>query len=249
MSSSAAPPPTNPVRYGTTNDAWKGYDAYLLSLLTDVCPKRVCELGAGAKPFFDLDVATRRDFHYTLLDISSEELAKAPPGYERLVCDIAAPNLSIAGDYDFVFSRMLCEHIPDGAQFHKNVFSMLRPGGIAVHFMPTLFSLPFLINRLVPERFSDVFLDVLSPKYRERRGKFPAYYSWCRGPTRATLEAFRKIGYQILMYKGFFGHGYYMRFGPLFSIHWAMSKFLVKHPVPMLTSYAWLTLQKPREGV
>ena len=46
---------------------------------------------------------------------------------------------------------MLAEHVPDGYRFHSNLFELLKPGGVAFHFMPTLYSPPFVINRLLPE--------------------------------------------------------------------------------------------------
>src|SRR6266700_5226872 len=116
MSPSTTEPPSNPIIYGNAYEAWKGFEAYLVSLLDEKRPTRVCELGAGASPFFPLAMATERGFRYTLLDISAEELAKSPPGYDRRICDIAAPDLNLAPEYDFAFSRMLCEHVPNGAE-------------------------------------------------------------------------------------------------------------------------------------
>src|ERR1700721_1406514 len=55
--------------------------------------------------------------------------------------------------YDLVFSKMLCEHLPDARTFHANCLRLLRPGARAVHFFPTLYTLPFVANRLIPEGF------------------------------------------------------------------------------------------------
>lgn len=233
------------VRYGIVNEAWENYDNRLLQIVETLRPRRVCEIGGGANPSFGLDVASRFGFEYTVLDVSQEELDKAPAGYNKVVCDIAAANLRLKPGYDFMFSRMLCEHIPDGQQFHRNVFSLLSPGGIAIHFMPTLFSLPFVANRIAPERLSSAVLDALLPRDRYQRGKFPAYYSWCLGPTSGMCSRFREIGYDILEYRGFFGHGYYQRLRPLHALQGWASRMLLRHPVPLLTSYAWITLQRP----
>jgi SAM-dependent methyltransferase len=237
--------PAQPVSYGTFHQAWDGFADYLQSLLETARPRYVGEIGAGARPLFGLDLAARLGFRYALLDISAEQLAQAPAGYDKQVCDIGARVLSVGPErYDLMFSRMLCEHVADGEQLHRNVLALLRPGGIAVHFMPTLFALPFVINRLLPERLGQRLLSAVSPLARGRR-KFPAYYSWCRGPTAASLADFRRLGYEVVQYKGFFGHGYYQPLRPLFSLHWKLSELLVQHPQPALTSYAWVTLRRP----
>jgi hypothetical protein len=36
---------------------------------------------------------------------------------------------------------MLCEHLPGPRPFTSNCFNLLRPGGLAVHFFPTLYTL------------------------------------------------------------------------------------------------------------
>jgi hypothetical protein len=236
--------PAQPVSYGTFHQAWSGFADYLLSLLEAARPRHVGEIGAGSQPLFGLETAARLGFRYTLLDISAEQMARAPDGYEKQVCDIGARGAAGGPKrYDLMFSRMLCEHVADGEQMHRNVLAMLRPGGIAVHFMPTLYALPFVVNRLLPERLGQRLLSAVSPLARSRR-KFPAYYSWCRGPTPATLAAFQRLGYEIVQFKGFFGHGYYQPLRPLFALHWRLSQLLVAHPHPTLTSYAWITLQR-----
>lgn len=234
-----------PVSYGTFDQAWSGYADYLASLMEGARPRDVCEIGAGSRPLFDLDLATRLDLRYTLLDISAEQMAQAPAGYQKQVCDIGARTLAVGPRrYDLMFSRMLCEHVADGEQMHRNVLAMLRPGGVAVHFMPTLYALPFVVNRLLPERLGQRLLAAVSPLSRGRL-KFPAYYSWCRGPTPAALAAFQRLGYEIVQYKGFFGHGYYQPLPPLFTLHAKLTQFLLDHPQPALTSYAWVTLRRP----
>jgi len=71
---------------------------------------------------------------YTILDLSLEELTKAPDGYNKIQADITDPYLSLDGKYDLVYSRFLAEHVPSGLNFHRNVLNLLRKGGM--HFIP-----------------------------------------------------------------------------------------------------------------
>ena len=117
-------------------------------------------------------------------------------------------------------------------------------GGIALHFFPTLYAPPFVVNKLIPEMLSSRVLALVAPRDERMQRKFPAFYKWCRGPTRRQLARFERLRYRVLEYRGFFGHGYYNRMPALRGALDRVAGFLVRHPVPHLTSYAWVMLQK-----
>jgi SAM-dependent methyltransferase len=238
-----AMPLTQPVAYGSAAAAWSDYPRGLSDLLDRFRPRRVCELGGGANPAMSLEEIAARGLEYTLLDISAEELAKAPTGYATLQADICEPRLDIASRFDFVFSRMLLEHVPDGRQFHRNVLEMLEPGGVAFHFFPTLYCPPFLANRLLKPAWTARLLNAFAPRDPVRAKKFVAYYSWCLGPTAGQIRRLERLGYAVLDYRGFFGHNFYARVPAVRRLHGALANFLVRHPSPLLTSYAYLLLR------
>src|SRR6185312_5672619 len=167
-------------------------------------------------------------------------------GYSQMVADIAAPHLPAAGErFDLVFSRMLAEHVRSGEHFHRNVFRLLRPGGVAVHCFPTLYSLPFPVNRAMPERWADAALRLIQPRDRHQYAKFPAYYDWCRGPSPRAWRRLEGLGYEVVQYTGLFGHPYYGESGPLAWLQQSVTRALLRHPVNALTSYAFLVLRRP----
>jgi len=219
--------------------------AYELCARDDV--GRVCDIGGGANP-----IIASRDVHglgveYTLLDVSETELAKAPQEMRRYVADIAAPGFASPQLFDLVISRTVLEHVADPAQFHRNVFAMLRPGGYALHLYPTLYALPFVVNRLLPEFGVRQLLLVAQP-FRTadgQHGKFPALYRWCRGPTRRQLRHLERVGYEIIVYRPLYGHDYYKRVGALAYLEQLKTRALLRHPVPWLTSYAYVVLRRP----
>ena len=168
----------------------------------------ILELGGGRWPSFRLEDMPSNLRSYTVNDISEHELSLLPEGYDKACFDVSGDASAFEGRYDVVFSRFLAEHVKDGRAMHRNVYGVLKPGGVAFHLIPTLYASPFIINKFVPERFGQKALDLLVP----RRGvspKFPAFYSACRGDTPAMRKLFHDIGYSRVEITNFFGHFYY----------------------------------------
>jgi SAM-dependent methyltransferase len=223
--------------------------AYIETTIAGTGARRVVDIGGGANPLVSLDFVRTHGITYTILDISADELAKAPDGYETMQADIGAPDLTVDGEHDLVISKMLAEHIDDAESFHRNVYALLRPGGRAIHLFPTLYAPPFVVNRLVPERLSRSMLRRVSGHERVHRGelrKFPAYYHWCRGPSPRQLARFERLGFEVERYVGYFGStAYFTRFPRLARTDDAIARWLVDHPAPWITTYARVTLRKP----
>ncbi len=234
------------ITYRRSQEAWDNYQQTILDLIERYNCNRLCEIGGGANPALPMEYISSHGLSYTLLDISREELDKAPDGYEKMVADICDPQLQFEHQFDFMFSKMLAEHVPDGRRFHENVFRLLSPGGIAFHFSPTLFAFPFVVNLLIPDWLSAGLLNLFSPRDKVREGKFPARYSWCRGPTSKHLQRFTDLGYDIDEVRGFYGHeDYYKKIPPLKAVHRMLVSRNLKKPNPITTSYVYLILRKP----
>jgi ubiquinone/menaquinone biosynthesis C-methylase UbiE len=231
--------------YQLSTNAWTGFGFELMEMIEEYSPKRVCDIGGGANPSLPLEFIREKKIKYTLLDISQEELQKAPADYEKVHTDICDPRTASNGPFDLIFSKMVLEHIQDAKAFHTNVFQMLSPGGLAYHYFPTLFALPFLVNKITPEPLSNFLLDVFAPRDHVQMKKFPAVYHWTFGPTPPQIARLTNIGYQILEYRGFFGHIYFNKIPGLHNLHHQFAEFLVNHPNPYLTSFAYVLMQKP----
>jgi SAM-dependent methyltransferase len=234
------------VRFDNYRSAIYGFVPYLEHLIERTGAKRVCDVGGGARPSLPVAAVERLGLEYVVLDISAEELAKAPAEYTTVQADIAGEQPPDLASQDLVFSRMLAEHIAEPERFHRNVRALLRDGGIAFHLFPTLYELPFLVNRLLPVRTSERFLVKLDPARRRegRKPKFPAYYRWCRGPRRRQLERFERLGYAVEEYVGFFGHDYLAKVAPIQRLEDRLAGALLRHPIPLLTSYAYVVLRR-----
>jgi SAM-dependent methyltransferase len=224
---------------------WKTFADRALALATADGCRRICDLGGGARPLLGLDAVGDRE--YALMDISASELAKAPAGYETIVADACAPEPPVREHFDLLVTKTLAEHVPDAERFHRNVHAMLRPGGRALHLFPTLYEPAFVLNLLAPEGLSTKLLLKVQPNRTADgdHGKFPARYRWCRGPTRRQLARFTSLGYRVVEYRGYFGHGYLSPKNPLGALDYFVGRRLVAHPIPALCSFAIVELERP----
>lgn len=227
--------------------AWDGAESWISGLVRSHGAASVLEIGAGANPTIPLErLGGLNIARYTTNDVSAAELAKAPAGYDTLCADFTDPALALPNQFDFICSRMVNEHVRDGEAYYRNIFRALRPGGITAHAFSTLYALPFVVNRLTPEWMSSALLNLFAPRDRHQHDKFRAYYSWSRGPTAAQIRRFRSLGFEILEYRGYFGHRYYQRrLGALHRAELAKERWLLRNPIPQLTAYAVVVLRRP----
>lgn len=228
-------------------EGWAHAGAAVRRLIEQARARQVLEVGSGANPTLDRTTVQELGIEYTANDISAEELEKADACYRRLVLDVseAEPVGDLVGAYDFIFSRMVNEHVVDGERYYRNLHRMLRPGGTTAHWFSTLYALPFLMNRLLPDALTDRLLHWFSPRDRHQHGKFKAHYSWSRGPSPRMIRRFETLGFEVVRYHGYYGHWYYRdRVSLLHRLEMAKSTWLARHPIPSLTSYAHVLLRK-----
>jgi SAM-dependent methyltransferase len=209
---------------------------------------RVCEFGGGANPALDIPFIDEHELRCLVVDASESELAKAPLGYSTLVGDVGSPAFETGehdGSYDLVFSRVVAEHVLDPMWFHRNARRLLRPGGIAMHFFPTLWWPPFVVNRVLPEALTERMLLHLDP-HREKsgtQGKFPAYYRWCRGPTPSQLSRLASVGFSVEHCTAYFGEPTHAPGSALKAVDRAWTDLMMRRPSYLFTSYAAYTLR------
>ncbi|MFH1093328.1 MAG: class I SAM-dependent methyltransferase [Candidatus Omnitrophota bacterium] len=228
------------------SDPWPQYLSRLNELIKDNGLKHVCEIGGGAFPALSLEqIKEQQNLEYTVLDISRAELERAPLEYLKVEADICDPDLKGEQKYDLIFSKMLAEHVLDAKIFHTNVYNLLKPGGIAFHFFPTLYSPPFVINRFVPEFLAKFIFNLFVRNDPVEHKRFSAHYNWCRGPIKKQINNLEKIGFEIIEYRGFFGHEYYKKIPVLRDLHKLTTRFLMRFPNAYLTSFSFTVLRKP----
>lgn len=213
--------------------------------------KNVADIGGGANPRMMEKFIRANNINYTMIDISREELDKAPAHYRKICIDISAPAEEFAaalGDarFDFVFSHMVLEHLKDPVRAHENINSALTPGGVAVHLYPTSNNAQLMLNRLLPESVTRILVRIAQPN-RDMDVyalKFPAFYRMCANPSQRFHRKLAKLKFRVLEHIGYVGHDYYKKFPVVRNIERWLRPLIVRAKLPF-TSYAVLVLQKP----
>ena len=223
--------------------AMQGYERELMDIVERYPDANILELGGGRWPSFRLDEMPKNVAIYTVNDVDPNELANAPPGYKTACFDVSGDSSAFSDTYDVVFSRFLAEHVPDGPAMHDNVFKVLKPGGTAFHLIPTLYSSPFVINKLMPETLSSKLLAMFTPR-RDISPKFPAHYSACHGDTGRMRKMFENIGYSKVEIRNFFGHFYYEKMPVIREVEDLLSGLAAKNDWSWYSSYAYITAHK-----
>jgi len=227
--------------------AWQNYKDEVAQLIAAKASPDIIEIGAGRSPLFSQLDLPANVHSYTISDISRRELELAPGPWNRACFDVCGDVRCHHGKFDVAFTRMLAEHVTDGYRFHANVFSLLKSGGVAFHFLPTLYSPPFVINKLLPEALSGWLLRAL---FAERNDdaipKFPARYSMCRGKSSRQMRRLRSIGYANVDVKTFYGHDYFSKIPLIRELDRGLTRLAYTKGLAQLGAYAYLTLAKPQ---
>jgi SAM-dependent methyltransferase len=212
--------------------------------------RRIADIGGGANPLIDASLIEEHGIEYSMLDISRIELDKAPEHYHKIQVDVTVALDEFSAKvgkekFDLVCSRDFLEHVRDPIRVHENIYSALRPGGLAVHFYPSPHCIPLFVNRLLPDWFTQPLLRIAQP-HRDLVGygrKFPAYYAMCGAPSERLKNQYRQLGFDVIRHTGFIGHDYYARFPVAREIERWLRPVLRKAGLPLI-SRSVLVLRK-----
>lgn len=231
--------------------SWDNYKTFVTRLSQEWHLVRHLDIGGGRDPLFMPQEAEGFGLQVTLNDISAAELARAPAAYEKIQCDIASKETMkvIAPEsFDFVYSRMVMEHVRDARQLWANQYAMLAPGGVALAFVPTLYAPAFALNHAIPESVSGAIVSRLFP---DRHGdgdnpKFPAFYDLCYGDDRKVAPVLREIGFEDVHVLPFYGYSYFWKIPGLKQIDAAFTRLSQARDWRALTSFAYIIGVKGR---
>lgn len=210
--------------------------------------KSVIEIGGGRAPSFTQGEVETLGLRYTSNDISARELSKAPSWVEKAQFDVQTPDPAeidaFVDKFDLAFSNMVMEHVPNYERAYRNIFRILRPGGVSLAYHPVLFASPFVVNKLLPETISRALLTTFFPN-RTDDGipKFPAIYSGCKisDDVRKRLLA---IGYRNVWQIPFYGHTYYEKFPVVAPMQRFVARKAADHNFAALAAFTYTIVQK-----
>ncbi|MEH3145070.1 MAG: methyltransferase domain-containing protein [Methylobacterium frigidaeris] len=229
--------------------SWDNYKRMILALTRDYDLRHHLEIGGGRDPVFTPAELAGHGIKVTINDLSQRELDLAPAGFATLCCDIAAPDTVEATGrdrFDFAYCRMVMEHVPDVTRMWRNVHDLLRPGGVALSFFPTLFAPPFIANHLMPERLSRTVLQAVFPDRGDDgdNPKFPAHYDLCRGREAVLVPVLRGIGFREVVVLPFYGYSYFWKIPGLRQVDAAFTRLARARDWRTFTSFAYVIVRK-----
>jgi len=228
--------------------AWNNYKRVVRDLCGSLGAHRIVEIGGGRDPLFSPSEIATLGVDMTVNDISSGELAVLPAGYRTACFDVAGDISNVAhlrNSFDLAFSRMVFEHVEDGQRAWSNLYQLLAPGGVALAFVPTLYSVPFVINWLLPDKLAAAIVRRLYPNRTDEEDPvFPARYSWTFASDRRMRPMLSAIGYREVAILPFYGHGYYGSFPVIRDVHKWFTAIARRHDWRHLASFAYIAVRK-----
>lgn len=228
--------------------AWDNYQTTVEALARAFALRDLIEIGGGRDPLMTPARVGHLGLRYTVNDISTEELRHAPDSFGKARFDICG-SMTEAGiaseSYDLAFSRMVFEHVRDGRAAWRNLCHILRPGGVALAFVPTLYALPYVANLIVPEWISARIVKALYPHRTDHADpKFPAHYSWCFSSERKMAPMLRDAGFSESLIVPFYGHAYFEKLPLAREIDEALTRLAIRFDWRVLTPYAYILARK-----
>ncbi len=222
--------------------SFMGYNDTLNLLAEKAGPDaRILEVGGGRSPLGP-GLGINHD-RLTVNDISQKELDFLPDSATTALFDVAHPEQIPAehlGVYDLVYSRSVLEHVSSVENSLRSTYSLLKPGGRALHFFPTLFSTPFVANKLLPfEATKPLVKALIGDKYE----RFPAHYAgaWV---TSKSIERWESIGFSKVDPIQFFGHNYFEKITPVHKAAKAFNRYAEAKNITAMGSFVYLCLEK-----
>lgn len=145
----------------------------------------VYDIGGGKNPYISQETKHNLKLKIIGLDIDQDELNRAPvDAYDKTICaDVT--EFRGQSDADLIICQALLEHVKNVDHAFAAIASILKPGGLALIFVPSRNALYARINLLLPQSLKEKILYTIS-KTRESQG-FPSYYDQC------TPRDFRRL--------------------------------------------------------
>ena len=173
----------------------------------------IYDVGGGKHPYLSVDKKNSLSAKVVGLDIDENELGKAPKGaYDKIIC---ADISKFSGNYeaDMVICQAVLEHVRDVESAFKSISSILKPGGLALLFVPSKHAVFARLNVILPENLKKNLLHCIYPKTKKGQG-FRSFYDHCtpsdfkRMATGNDLSLLEAKYYYISSYFSFFFPAY-----------------------------------------
>lgn len=206
------------LRLPTDTALWQRFEGEAEALIRELPDGAVVlDLGGGRRCVYARAVDPPGRVKLVAIDISPEELALNTDVTETYVADVAAGLPMPDASVDLVLSRALLEHVDGVPAAVRQMARVLRPGGIALHFVPCRYSLFGTAARVLPFGPLLWLTHTVLPHTRGVVG-FPVFYDHCY--PQALEREFRAAGFaDVQLSITWACPGYFMAAYPLFLFH------------------------------
>ncbi len=173
------------------------------------------DVGGGKQPFLEVRRKQELGIRVVGLDIDAGELGRAPAGaYDETICEDVTRYRG-RGDADLVVCQALLEHVPDTEAALEAIASMLKPGGIALLFVPSRHAWYARLNLLLPQTWKQRLLFTVFPAARTQQG-FPVWYDRCTPRDMRALA--RRVGLRVKALHVYYKSAYFSFCFPLHAL-------------------------------
>ena len=196
----------------------------------------VLDLGGGRRCLYAGSVEPPGRVKLVAVDISPEELALNADVVETCVADVAVDLPVPDESVDLILSRALLEHVDGVPAAIRHMSRVLRPGGVALHFVPCRYSLFGTAARLLPFGPLLRLKHRISPETRDIIG-FKIHYDHCFPP--ALEREFEAAGFaQVEVKVTWACSGYFSPIYPLYIFHALYEQIVRRLRLRRLAAYA-----------
>jgi len=155
----------------------------------------VADLGGGRRFSFPEHLPSEPRPLVVAVDISPDELALNTDVDETRVADVATGLPFGDGEVDLILSRTLLEHVDGVPDAVADMARVLKPGGVAMHYVPCRYSHFGTLARLLPFGVLLKALHFVSPQAKGLV-EFEVHYDHCYPSAMERL--FRDAGFRTV---------------------------------------------------
>ena len=206
---------------------------------------KICEIGPSGQPSIKSSVIRERGLDYTIIDIETIYWEEYNPEVEKFDIDLQKDfDSRLENKFDLVISQMVLEHIEDPKSFHVGIFKLLKRGGSAIHLYANPYSIPAIINGILPESIGSFILSKIKNRDLDKNHKYPAFYRWCFFSSQKANRNFESLGYRIVYHMGYPGHNYFQSIPILNMLEKLYSGLLAFLGLKILSTLSLLHVKK-----
>ena len=209
---------------------------------------KLLEVGAGRSPLLSPDDLKDLGFELCINDIVQSELDLSPYDYQQYCFDVAGDSKNVEefhGQFDFIFSKMVLEHVDSTEQAWRNMRAILSEGGVAFSYFPVLYCIPFVVNKYLPEELASKLLhSIVSKESKKKINKFPAHYDHCVASKKVLGGMLERAGFTRYEIYPFWGHGYYHNIPVVRNISSLVTRVAKRAEIKTMASYVYVFAYK-----